>query len=527
MFSYVFTSGQEWRKYCSVVRRRVHGGWWDLISHDATVMIALNRHGCLTMDSFVLDTQEWAEAHFGDCDFGDARLTKRLVNYAGATAVRPNETTPQQARSWKDTKGAYRFMDNSKVTFEKIIEPHCRRTREFAKTGVWLSICDTTELSFALKRKIKGLGPVGNGIGRGFFLHSSFFVSADSDEIVGLAGQELYYRTPKPPGDTSGNRKKRRRESEVWGRVADQVGSPAPGVRIIHVCDRGADDYEFYCHCLANGSGWVVRVQHLSRKIYPVDPSNAENHRANESQKLSDYVATLELTGTYELNLRATKTSPPRTAKIEVRHGSIWVPRTTPCSPWVKQHGPRFIRMDVVDVREIGAPKNVEPLRWILLTESRVTTFEDAWTVIGHYEKRPLVEEYHKAAKTGCAMEERLYRKASRLERVVGILSILAARLVQLKSVARIEPDRPATKVAPKAWVKALCANQLQVFPKQTEKWNPDTLSTNDFFRGVAMMGGFLARKSDGEPGWITIWRGVKELLLKVEARKEMQNTYG
>lgn len=510
-----------------VVRGRVQGGWWDLISHAATAKNGLHQHGWSRMESCILDPQEWAEAHFGECDFGDARLTKRLLNYAAATVVRPNEATPQQARAWKDCKATYRFMDNRKVSFEKIIAPHCRRTREHAQSGVWLSICDTTELSFALKRSIKGLGPTGNGVGQGFFLHSSFFVADGSDEIVGLGGQELYYRKPKPPGDTSRKRKKRKRESEVWGRVADQVGHPAPGATIIHVCDRGADDYEFYCHCLQNETGWLVRAQHLTRKIYPVDPQNPENHRANESQALRDYVATLESLGSYQLHLRATKDHPPRTAKIEVRRGSIWMPRTSPCSPWVKKHGPGQILMDVVEVREIAPPKNVEPLHWLLLTDSRVANFDEAWTVIGRYEKRPLIEEYHKAAKTGCEMEERLYRKAARLERVVGILSLLAVRLVQMKSVARVEPDRPANEVAPKAWVKALCASQQRVFPKQIAKWNPETLSTRDFFRGIAMMGGFLGRKSDGEPGWITIWRGVKELLLKIEARKEMHQSYG
>ena len=126
------------------------------------------------MESCILDTQQWAEAHFVECDFGDKRLTRRLVNDAAATAVRPNEMTPQQTRSWKDTKGAYRFMDNKKVSFEKIIQPHCKRTRAYVKSGVWLSLCDTTELSFSLKRKIKGLGLVGNGFGRGFFCTARF-----------------------------------------------------------------------------------------------------------------------------------------------------------------------------------------------------------------------------------------------------------------------------------------------------------------------------------------------------------------
>ena len=64
--------------------------------------------------------------------------------------------------------------------------------------------------------------------------------------------------------------------------------------------------------------------------------------------------------------------------------------------------------MDVVEVREIGAPKNITSLHWVLLTDCSVEIFEDAWTVIAYYEKRPLVEEYHKAAKTGCGMGERL-----------------------------------------------------------------------------------------------------------------------
>jgi len=32
--------------------------------------------------------------------------------------------------------------------------------------------------------------------------------------------------------------------------------------------------------------------------------------------------------------------------------------------------------------------------------------------------------------------------------------------------------------------------------------------------RELAKLGGFLGRKSDGEPGWITIWRGWQKLYL-------------
>lgn len=41
--------------------------------------------------------------------------------------------------------------------------------------------------------------------------------------------------------------------------------------------------------------------------------------------------------------------------------------------------------------------------------------------------------------------------------------------------------------------------------------------TNRDFLRGVAQLGGFLARKSDGEPGWQTIWKGWFVLMILVE----------
>ncbi|MFN9640676.1 MAG: IS4 family transposase [Pirellula sp.] len=37
-------------------------------------------------------------------------------------------------------------------------------------------------------------------------------------------------------------------------------------------------------------------------------------------------------------------------------------------------------------------------------------------------------------------------------------------------------------------------------------------LTVYEFFRQLAMLGGFLCRKHDGEPGWQTIWRGYQTL---------------
>jgi len=37
-------------------------------------------------------------------------------------------------------------------------------------------------------------------------------------------------------------------------------------------------------------------------------------------------------------------------------------------------------------------------------------------------------------------------------------------------------------------------------------------MTVYEFFRQLAMLGGFLGRKHDGEPGWQTIWRGYQKL---------------
>ena len=132
-------------------------------------------------------------------------------------------------------------------------------------------------------------------------------------------------------------------------------------------------------------------------------------------------------------------------------------------------------------------------------------TFEDAWTAIGYYESRWLVEEYHKALKTGCATESRQLKAASRLEAFVGLTSVVAIRLLQLKSLARTDPEVPAQRVVPRVWLQ-----MLKLARKNLNRVYD--LTVGQFYREVAKLGGFLGRKSDGDPGWITIWRGWEKL---------------
>lgn len=474
------------------------------------------------MDTCVWEALAWAEANFGKCDFGDERLTRRLIKIGERCAASPDGSTPKQTEIWADCKAAYRFMDNDKVSFDKTVGPHCVRTRKLAKQGTWLSLCDSTELSFSRKREIDGLGKTGDNTGQGFFLHSSLLVSDQGEEVLGLGGQELYYRIPGRRHETNTQRKKRKRNSEVWGRIVQQVGTPQPGARIIHVCDRAADDYELFTHCLLQQTGWVVRAQHFSRKIHAAMAHDTETPKKGaEIHHLKDFIGSQPVAGTYELNIPARQGCKARTAQIEVRIGNIWMPRSPIASPWLKQHGPRFIKMGVVEVQEIGMKKkSARPVYWVLLCDEVMKTFDDAWRAIGRYEKRWMIEDYHKAMKTGCSIEDRLYRTNKRLERVTGILSVLAVRLIQFRQQSRTEPDRKAQGIVPRRWLVNLCKILRQRMPRARSRWVPSKITVGEFMKGLAMLGGFLGRKCDGRPGWITLWRGVKDLMVILRANK-------
>ncbi len=153
--------------------------------------------------------------------------------------------------------------------------------------------------------------------------------------------------------------------------------------------------------------------------------------------------------------------------------------------------------------------KGVEPIEWILLTSLAVENFEDAWEVIGYYEKRWLIEEWHKALKSGCRVTKRQLKTKERLEPLVGLLSVVSVRLVQLKLAARNAPDRPARQMVPLRWIIL-----LQAARKNVRKGA--SMTVGQFYRDLAKLGGFLGRTNDGDPGWITIWRGWQKLSLMV-----------
>jgi hypothetical protein len=384
-------------------------------------------------------------------------------------------------------------MSSPQITFEAITKPHYEQTRAESK-GPCLLLNDTTEIDYGYESLVEGLGPVGNG-SKGFLLHSALSVRGDG-EVIGLAGQTIRHRKAAPKKESRTDRLKRDRESLLWGQVIDQVGPPPEGDQWINVCDRGADNFEVYCKMVLNRHDWVVRAKAMRRTVIA----------GNKAIFLSRAIEQAPAIDGYTLTYRS-KSHGTRDAQMGVRYTSVTMAAPKLKSPWLKQQGITLIEMYVVEAFEINPPKGVEPLRWVLLTSLPVKRLEDAWRVIEYYEKRWIIEEYHKALKTGCRVEERQYRTSDRLEAVTGILSVTAVRLLQLRSAAKKTPSRPAHQIIPPIWITALKALR----PTATIE------TVHQFYRQLAGLGGHLLRKSDGEPGWITMWRGFTTLNIAIQ----------
>ena len=157
-------------------------------------------------------------------------------------------------------------------------------------------------------------------------------------------------------------------------------------------------------------------------------------------------------------------------------------------------------------VWEVDPPAGEERLEWFLVTNEPVQTFDDAYRVVGWYECRWIVEEYHKGLKTGCEIESPQFTTEDRLKPAIAVLSIVALTLLEMRDASRRvdAKTRKATEILCEDYVSVLSAWRHGKFQRD---W-----SIHDFYYAMARLGGHQNRKNDHPPGWQTIWRGWHEL---------------
>src|SRR5947209_3747138 len=214
--------------------------------------------------SSLTDPLVWAQETFGAAQLGDPRRSRRLVRVAAQMAADPQGSLPREmGGNWAALKAAYRLVRADGVTHEAISRPIWQQTRQNVEQepGVMLIVHDDTQLDYGYRPAISGLGPLGNGSHRGFLVHTVLAVGprGTSERVLGLLHQEAWVREKAPrtadgTKQSSRQRRERLRESEVWTRAVEQVGSPPAGEVWVHVADRYADMFAFLQRCRQMGT---------------------------------------------------------------------------------------------------------------------------------------------------------------------------------------------------------------------------------------------------------------------------------
>jgi len=460
--------------------------------------------------------QSWAKDEFANLDIGDKRLNSRLINICDRFSESPESPINQACNDWAETKGAYRFFGNRKVDSDKILRAHSSQTAERSKKyKTILAVQDTSYLIYTKHRATKGIGNISMKKGKnidkifskGLILHTCLAITTDGLPL-GLLDQSITSRKPQ-----TATRKKikdvtpiEKKESYRWLKSLKNSATRVKGSQVVTVCDREADIYEFF-H-LSN----EIRSPVLVRASFNRSINKKSRYAEKGVLKLWEFMEAKPTVGTIKIKI----TKKPRTrhsikrkariAKLSIKYGTFLFnpPRNN-----IKLRKGKLpdLKMNAIYVLEENPPKGEKALEWMLLTNLPVANLEQAYEKVKWYCLRWRIEMFFKVLKSGFNVENCRLGYANRLIKYLTVMTIIACRLFMMTLIARTDPNMSCKGF--------LTDMEWKVLYLKTHKSKrpPDTPpKMEDVVRWVARLGGFLARKQDGDPGTIVLWRGWKRL---------------
>lgn len=439
-------------------------------------------------------------------------------------AGNPGESLAGQNRNWADLMGAYRFFNNESVEPAAIAQPHWQLTRQRCrKHRLVLCVQDTSEMDYSGYRGKKGLGSISRENGQGFLQHTVLAV-LPGGQLLGALHQRWQVRVDAAKGETRRQRRERWSEGQLWADAVEAVGPAPDKTRFITVCDRGGDSFATMQACEKMNHGFLIRAQH-NRCVY--------SQEGKPAVYLWDWMQRQPLLKTIQVKVKARsakrvgnkglgiKHQPARIATVQVRSATVLLdaPRGDPRHPQPRQ-------VNVVFAREINPPDDAsEPIDWMLLSSEPVATTRQALRLIGLYRRRWVIEEYHKVQKSGCNLEHSQLEDAQALRRLAALVGVLAVRMLWLRDLAnthlsKTKPasgKRPPDSQQPAVLQKLMPPLWIKIAARLAGLGKPETLTAQQFWRVIALRGGWLGRKHDSRPGWKVLWRGWHELALLVQ----------
>jgi hypothetical protein len=438
-------------------------------------------------------------------DLGDARLDRRAEQIATRAVSEPSKSFPKLVQDPSELEALYRFFQNDRVKAIDILRPHQIATgKRCAAHAVVRVAHDTCAFRFTGDRE--GMGPLA-GKGTGFYVQFALAIGeGETRAPLGVVSIEDFVRSQKRERISRSARMLKTRllprdekESAKWERSVEQAEEALEHRALIHVMDRGADDYALLAELVSKGRRFVVRG-HPERRL--------ERDGEKLQQRLEG--ASAVFFRTVSLGER---TSPKkghaargeRTATLTVRSTSVEISK-----PQFAQTSVPSITVNVVQVFEPDPPASEEPIEWTLLTTEPIDSAAAVEAIVDHYRARWRIEEYFRALKSGCSVEKRQLDDRTSLVRVLALFAPIAWRLLAMRTLSRIERPPSASTLFTDDDLRVV--HFLAVKRKHQLPADP---TVRDVMLALAAIGGHLKR--NGDPGWITIGRGYDDFSLARE----------
>ena len=454
------------------------------------------------------DARGWVDREVAGCEFRDVRLGDRFRKLLAQIGSAMGQSIPLVCQDWANTKAAYRFFSNDRVSEADILAGHFQSTRDrtAATDGLVLVLHDTTEFTYQREKSeaigvTKSINSGRDKAGRlrahtvcGILMHSSIAVTTEGLPL-GLAAVKFWTRK-KFKGTAALKRKVNptrvpieKKESIRWLENLKQstalLEDPA---RCLHIGDRESDIYELFCVAQEIGTHFLIRTC-VDRLAGDGDHTVAEE---------MDEVA---VKGLHRIEVRNSNGDTDE-AVLEIRFRKI---RVLP--PIGKQKRYPALTLTVIHAEERGTPKNRKKIEWKLITDLPVQSRKDAIEKIEWYALRWKIEVFHKILKSGCKAEESRLRTAQRLANLISVFCILSWRVFWMTML-----NRSAPSAAPNIALTETEIGLLDHLMKDKERKPLRRKTLSHYLTKIARLGGYLARANDPSPGNTVMWRGLSRL---------------
>ena len=437
----------------------------------------------------------------------------------------------QACDDWSETKAAYRFFRNDKVQYQDITKGHQQAITNRTNTvKTILAVQDTTYFTYShpqttgLCKLTKNKGKQKNEIPVvGLIMHSTLLVDTDGLPL-GVSNQQIYSR-PQISEEKKDLKKRshnaalptKEKENYRWIKALEETVEQLSEKReqVITICDREADMYDLFLRSKELNTHVLVRACQ-NRKVNKKYPYSEKT-----GQKLWELLENKDSKGTITIDIPKRDRIPARKAECSVKYTKFVM--NHPINHFEK-HTKKLpsIPLHAVYVSEEKTEENEDAIEWMLLTTLPVESIDQALEIIHWYCLRWRIETWHKILKSGLRVEDCRLATSQRLIRYLAVMSIVAWRIFWVTLISRVAPNASCYVFLNDIEWKILYRKFQK--GKKVPKNEP---TVNQCVHWIARLGGFLARKKDGEPGIIYMWRGLKYFAAMVEAVIDNQDTYG